>query len=152
VRLPARNPAQSTANADSTGRGPLKQIRQHSSGGFLANTALLKIAGSFDNRKECVGFTAIPFFQVASLVMLLVAVALLAAIATMHFAIHGAEVQVPALKGMTVAEARSQTSGLGLNLDVDNRYYSGDVAAGTYSYAVARAGNGGAAGVARARL
>jgi beta-lactam-binding protein with PASTA domain len=70
------------------------------------------------------------FFQVASLVMLLVAVALLAAITTMHFAIHGAEVQVPALKDMTVAEARSQTSGLGLNLDVDNRYYSGDVAAG----------------------
>jgi beta-lactam-binding protein with PASTA domain len=72
----------------------------------------------------------INFFQVGSLVMLLVAVALLAAITTMHFAIHGAEVQVPALKGMTVAEARSQTSGLGLNLEVDNRYYSGDVAAG----------------------
>jgi len=31
---------------------------------------------------------------------------------------------------MTVADARSQTAGLGLNLDVDNRYYSGDVAAG----------------------
>ena len=70
------------------------------------------------------------FFQIASLVLLLVAVALLAAIATMHFAIHGAEVQVPALKGMTVADARSQTAGLGLNLDVDNRYYSADVAAG----------------------
>ena len=70
------------------------------------------------------------FFQVASLVMLLVAVALLSAVTTMHFAIHGVEVKVPALKGMTVAEARSQTSGLGLNLDVDNRYYSGDVAAG----------------------
>jgi eukaryotic-like serine/threonine-protein kinase len=70
------------------------------------------------------------FFQVASLVMLLVAVALLAAITTMHFAIHGAEVQVPALQGMTVADARSQTAGLGLNLTVDNRYYSGDVAAG----------------------
>jgi beta-lactam-binding protein with PASTA domain len=70
------------------------------------------------------------FFQVASLVMLLVAVAMLAALTTMHFAIHGAEVQVPALKGMTVAEARSQTSGLGLDLDVDNRYYSGDVATG----------------------
>jgi beta-lactam-binding protein with PASTA domain len=70
------------------------------------------------------------FFQVASLVMLLVAAALLAAITTMHFAIHGAEVQVPTLKGMTVADARSQTSGLGLNLDVDNRYYSGDVATG----------------------
>ena len=48
----------------------------------------------------------------------------------MHFAIHGAEVQVPALKGMTVADARSQTAGLGLNLVVDNRYYSSDVAAG----------------------
>ena len=72
----------------------------------------------------------INFFQVASLVMALVAVALLAAITTMHFAIHGAEVRVPSLKGMTVAEARSQTSGLGLDLDVDNRYYSGDVAPG----------------------
>jgi beta-lactam-binding protein with PASTA domain len=72
----------------------------------------------------------INFFQIASLVMLLIAVALLAAIATMHFAIHGAEVQVPTLQGMTVVDARSQTAGLGLNLIVDNRYYSGDVAAG----------------------
>jgi beta-lactam-binding protein with PASTA domain len=70
------------------------------------------------------------FFQVASLVMALVAVALLAAITTMHFAIHGAEVRVPSLNGMTVAEARSQTSGLGLDLEADNRYYSGDVAPG----------------------
>jgi beta-lactam-binding protein with PASTA domain len=72
----------------------------------------------------------IRFFRMASVLMLLVTVALLAAITTMHFAIHGAEVQVPSLKGMTVAEARSQTAGLGLNLDVDNRYYSSDVAAG----------------------
>lgn len=70
------------------------------------------------------------FFQIASLVMILIAVALGAAIITMHFAIHGAEVQVPSLKGMTVADARSQTTGLGLNLEVDNRYYSSDVAPG----------------------
>jgi eukaryotic-like serine/threonine-protein kinase len=70
------------------------------------------------------------FFRVASLLMLLVAVALMSAIITMHFAIHGAEVQVPPLKGMTVADARNETEGLGLNLDVDNRYYSGEVAAG----------------------
>jgi len=69
-------------------------------------------------------------FQVALLVMALLAIGLLSAITTMHFAIHGAEVQVPALKGMTVADARSQTAGLGLNLAVDNRYYSSDVAAG----------------------
>ena len=70
------------------------------------------------------------FFQIASLLMALVTVALLAAITTMHFAIHGAEVQVPDLKGMTVPDARSETAGLGLSLDVDNRYYSGDVATG----------------------
>ncbi|KAA6458626.1 PASTA domain-containing protein [Acidobacteria bacterium AB60] len=69
-------------------------------------------------------------FQILLLVMALVAIGLLSAITTMHFAIHGAEVQVPALKGMTVADARSQTAGLGLNLAVDNRYYSSDVAAG----------------------
>lgn len=72
----------------------------------------------------------IRFFRMASVVMLLIAAALLSAITTMHFAIHGAEVKVPALKGMTVAEARSQAAGMGLNLDVDNRYYSADVAAG----------------------
>lgn len=70
------------------------------------------------------------FFRVVSLLMILVAAALLAAIITMHFAIHGAEVDVPSLKGMTVADARSVTAGLGLNLNVDNRYYSGEVAAG----------------------
>lgn len=69
-------------------------------------------------------------FQLGLLVMGLVAIGLLSAITTMHFAIHGAEVQVPSLKGMTVADARSQTSGLGLNLTVDNRYFSSDVAAG----------------------
>lgn len=72
----------------------------------------------------------VSFFRVASLLMLLVVVGLLAAITTMHFAIHGAEVQVPALKGMTVADAHSEIAGLGLKLDVDNRYYSADVAPG----------------------
>lgn len=72
----------------------------------------------------------ISLFQVTSLVLLLVVVGLLSAIITMHFVIHGAEVQVPSLKGMTVADARTQTAGLGLNLEVDNRYYSSDVAPG----------------------
>jgi len=70
------------------------------------------------------------FFQGALLLAGLVVTALVAAVLTMQFAIHGAEVRIPALKEMTVAEARSQTAGLGLNLDVDNRYYSSDVAAG----------------------
>ena len=72
----------------------------------------------------------VSFFRVLSVLALLLFAGLTSAILTMHFAIHGAEVQVPALKGMTVAEARSETAGLGLNLEVDNRYYSGEVAAG----------------------
>jgi beta-lactam-binding protein with PASTA domain len=39
-------------------------------------------------------------------------------------------VEVPRFKDMTVAEARSMAAGMGLTLDVDNRYYSADVAAG----------------------
>ena len=70
------------------------------------------------------------FFRVVAVLTLLVFVCLTSAILTMHFAIHGAEVQVPSLKGMTIAQARSETAGLGLNLEVDNRYYSGEVAAG----------------------
>ena len=76
------------------------------------------------------GSLILRLFRMASVVMLLVAVGMISAITTMHFAIHGAEVKIPTLKGMTVAEARSQAAGMGLNLDVDNRYYSSDVAAG----------------------
>jgi eukaryotic-like serine/threonine-protein kinase len=70
------------------------------------------------------------FFQGAMLLVGLVLTALVAAVLTMQFAIHGHEVRIPVLKDMTVAQARSQTSGLGLNLEVDNRYYSSEVAAG----------------------
>jgi beta-lactam-binding protein with PASTA domain len=70
------------------------------------------------------------FVRAASLVLVLIAIALLSAIITMHFAIHGAEVQVPALKDMTVVQAHTETAALGLNLAVDNRYYSSSVAAG----------------------
>src|SRR6266702_6449318 len=48
----------------------------------------------------------------------------------MHFAIHGAEVSVPNFKGMSLAEAQRQASGLGLNLNVENRYYSSEIPAG----------------------
>jgi len=39
------------------------------------------------------------FFQFVLVVLLLAVVALLSAVTTMHFAIHGAEVAVPDLKG-----------------------------------------------------
>jgi beta-lactam-binding protein with PASTA domain len=64
--------------------------------------------------------------RVASFVLLLMMVGLMAAITTMHFAIHGSEVTVPDFKGMTLEEARQQCAGLSLNLIVDNRYYSAE--------------------------
>lgn len=70
------------------------------------------------------------FFRAASLLMLLIVVAMLSAIATMHLVIHGAEVKVPSLQGMTITQARSEAAGMGLNLIVDNRYYSAEVTAG----------------------
>lgn len=76
-------------------------------------------------RRSVVGISKLAF-----LLLGLMTTGLLAALITMHFAIHGAEVQVPALKGMTIPDARSETAGMGLNLDVDNRYYSSDVAKG----------------------
>jgi beta-lactam-binding protein with PASTA domain len=62
--------------------------------------------------------------------LLLVLVAMISAVTTMHFAIHGAEVRVPNFKGMTLSEAERQSAGLGLNLNVENRYYSSEVPAG----------------------
>ncbi len=69
-------------------------------------------------------------FQAVLLMAALVATSLLFAVLTMHFAIHGAEVRVPSLRGMTLEEARSETAGLDLNLAVDHSYYSTDVASG----------------------
>lgn len=68
-------------------------------------------------------------FQFASAVLLLALVALLAAITTMHFAIHGAEVTIPDFHGMTVSEATRRAALLGVNLSVDNRFYSAEVPA-----------------------
>jgi eukaryotic-like serine/threonine-protein kinase len=56
--------------------------------------------------------------------------AMLSAIVTMHFAIHGAEVKVPSFKGLKVAEATDKAAAVGLNLTVDNHFYSVEVPAG----------------------
>src|SRR5450631_2786399 len=69
----------------------------------------------------------IRLFQFASAVLVLAFVALLAAITTMHFAIHGAEVTIPDFRGMTVPEATHKAVLLGVNLSVDNRFYSAEV-------------------------
>ncbi|HUY82725.1 MAG TPA: PASTA domain-containing protein [Acidobacteriaceae bacterium] len=69
-------------------------------------------------------------FQFGLILLMLAALAMISAIVTMHFAIHGAEVTVPNFKGLTVAQATSNAASRGLNLSVDNHYYSVDVPAG----------------------
>jgi len=51
-------------------------------------------------------------------------VALLSAFITMRLAIHGREVKVPNLAGLTLSEASKQTRSLGLILHLENRFYS----------------------------
>ena len=72
----------------------------------------------------------IGFFRLVLAGLALAMAALVSAVTTMHFAIHGAEVKIPDLQGLTVAEAVHRTANLGLNLGIDNKYYSVDVPAG----------------------
>ena len=57
-------------------------------------------------------------------------IALLSAFITMRFVIHGREVKVPDLAGLSVSEASKQTRSLGLRLTLENRFYSPNTPAG----------------------
>ena len=72
----------------------------------------------------------INFFRLVLAGLALAMAGLIAAVVTMRLAIHGAEVKVPDLQGLTVTEAVHKTANMGLNLGIDNRYYSVDVPAG----------------------
>src|SRR6202012_1615074 len=72
----------------------------------------------------------INFFRLVLAFLVIAMAGLVSAVVTMRFAIHGAEVRVPDLQGLTVSEAGHRTSNMGLNLDIDNKYYSVDVPAG----------------------
>jgi eukaryotic-like serine/threonine-protein kinase len=72
----------------------------------------------------------IHFFRFALVVLLLSVVALLSAVTTMHFAIHGAEVSVPDFRGLTVVDAMRKAASLELNLSVDKRFYSAEMPSG----------------------
>ena len=69
-------------------------------------------------------------FQFVLVLMMLAVLALVSAVVTMHFAIHGAEVSVPDFKDLTVGEATSKAASLGLNINVENHFYSVDIPVG----------------------
>ncbi len=64
------------------------------------------------------------------LALVLMAVALVSALTAMRLAIHGREVKVPNLIGMTPAQAERACYGAGFPMAVENRFYSNQVAEG----------------------
>jgi beta-lactam-binding protein with PASTA domain len=72
----------------------------------------------------------IRLFQSVILVLFLSLIALGSAIVTMRFAIHGAEVTIPSFKALTTQEAMSKAADLGVEMTIDNRFYSAEVPAG----------------------
>ena len=64
------------------------------------------------------------FFNIVLGALAMLIVALLSAFITMRLAIHGREVKVPNLTGLTLTDASKQTRSLGLRLTLENRFYS----------------------------
>jgi eukaryotic-like serine/threonine-protein kinase len=63
----------------------------------------------------------------ATLALVLVIVAMVSALTAMRFAIHGQEVAVPALVGLTPSEAERVTAGSGLQVSIERQYYSPNI-------------------------
>jgi eukaryotic-like serine/threonine-protein kinase len=69
-------------------------------------------------------------FQYLTLGLVLLLVFLASALLSMRFAIHGRQVRVPKLAGLTFAEAERIANAEGLALAVENRFYSPEVPPG----------------------
>lgn len=70
------------------------------------------------------------FFRILVLVLVLLMVALVSALTSMRLAIHGREVEVPKLAGLTPEEARDAANENGLIVQVESRFYSEEMAEG----------------------
>jgi len=70
------------------------------------------------------------FFRFAILALVLVIVAMISGLTAMRFAIHGQEVAVPSLVGLTPAEAERSVGGLGLQISIERQFYSQQVPEG----------------------
>ncbi len=70
------------------------------------------------------------FLQSATVVLVFIVVALVSAVLTMRFAIHGAQTAMPDLSGLPEAAATAKASGRELTLSVDGRFYSDAIVAG----------------------
>ena len=66
----------------------------------------------------------------ALLALVLVIVAMVSALTAMRFAIHGQEVAVPLLIGLSPVEAERAVAGLGLQVSIERQYYSPQIPEG----------------------
>ncbi len=69
-------------------------------------------------------------FRFAILALVLVIVAMLSALTAMRFAIHGQEVAVPTLVGLSPADAERNVGAVGLQFSIERQYYSPSVPEG----------------------
>jgi beta-lactam-binding protein with PASTA domain len=70
------------------------------------------------------------FFRLLLLALVLMAVALISALTAMQLAIHGREVTIPRLVGMTPFEAERAVSNSGLQVAIERQFYSPDIPEG----------------------
>jgi eukaryotic-like serine/threonine-protein kinase len=71
------------------------------------------------------------FFNIVLGALAMLVVALTSAFITMRLAIHGREVKVPNLTGLTLADASAKTRALGLRMNLENRFYSPNTPSGS---------------------
>lgn len=69
-------------------------------------------------------------FRFVMLALVLLIVAMVSALTAMRFAIHGQEVAVPALVGLTPQEAERTVAGAGLQMTIERQYYSPQIPEG----------------------
>ena len=70
------------------------------------------------------------FFNLVLGALAMLTVALTSAFVAMRLAIHGREVKVPNLAGLSISDAGKAASSLGLRLNLENRFYSAQTASG----------------------
>ena len=70
------------------------------------------------------------YFRIALTVLAMLLVTLFSAAITLRIALHGHEVTIPDFAGMTVGEASTAALKTGVDLNIENRFYSTTVPAG----------------------
>lgn len=71
-----------------------------------------------------------PLFRIAFLALMMLVVAMVSAVTAMRLAIHGQEVQMPAIVGLTPSEAEHTLATRGLQMNIERQYYSPQIPEG----------------------